>query len=60
MRSTTAMSWLMNNSDRPNSSCSPMNRLMTCAWIVTSSALTASSAMIIRGFRPSARAMQMR
>ncbi|MCY1242672.1 hypothetical protein D9M72_556530 [compost metagenome] len=60
MRSTTAISWLMNSRAICISRCRSIKRLMTCAWIVTSSEATASSATMRRGLSASARAIQMR
>ena len=46
---TTARSCAMNTNARPSSRCSARSRLMTCAWIDTSSAETGSSATISFG-----------
>ncbi len=50
----------MNMYDSPNSSCRRSSRLMTCAWIDTSSAETGSSQTMISGCSASPRAMPMR
>ena len=50
----------MKTYDRPNSSWSCSSRLMTWAWIDTSSADTGSSQTMISGLSASARAMPMR
>ena len=50
----------MNRYDRPSSPCRSIIRLMTWAWIDTSSAETASSAITKSGRSASARAMQRR
>ena len=60
MNLTTARSCAMKMYDRPRRCCRSRNRLMTCAWIETSSAETGSSHTISRGSTASARAMPMR
>ncbi|CPN75425.1 Protein of uncharacterised function (DUF1602) [Bordetella pertussis] len=57
---TTPRSWLMNRYVRPRCSRRSMNRLMTCAWMETSSAATGSSHTRNRGSTIRARAMPMR
>ena len=47
---TTLRSWATNTYDRWNSSWSSSSRLITCAWIETSSAETGSSSRISCGF----------
>ena len=59
-RSTTAMSCEMNRNASPNRACNPISRFTTCARIDTSSAATASSAMIKLGSDANARAMHAR
>ena len=50
----------MNMKAMPSSRLSLASSSITCAWIETSRAETASSAMIISGSSASARAMAMR
>ena len=50
----------MKRNATPNSRWMPWSRLITCAWIETSSAETGSSATRSLGLRVSARAMPMR
>ena len=57
---TTGRSWAMKMKAMPSSRLSLSSSAMTCAWIETSSAETASSAMISSGSSASARAMAMR
>ncbi len=57
---TIARSWAMNKKAIPNSFCRSPSRLMTCAWMDTSSAETGSSATMSFGFSASARAIPMR
>ena len=57
---TTDRSWAMNRYVSPSRSWSRSSRLMTCAWIETSSAEIGSSATIRSGSSASARATPMR
>ena len=57
---TTERSWATNTNVSRSSSWSASSRLMTCAWIETSSAETGSSSMISFGSRASARAIPIR
>ena len=57
---TTGRSWAMNMKAMPSSRLSLASSSITCAWIETSRAETASSAMISSGSSASARAMAMR
>ena len=50
----------MNRKAMSNSRCRSWSRLITCAWIDTSSAETGSSATSSLGFSVSARAIPMR
>ena len=57
---TTARSCAMKSRPDPARRCRSTSRLITCAWIETSSADTGSSQTISRGSTASARAMPMR
>ena len=53
-------SWLMNMRAMPSSAWSSIISSMICAWVVTSSAVVASSAMSSLGRQASAMAIMMR
>ena len=54
---TTPMSWVMNRTAMPSSSCSILMSSRICAWIVTSSAVVGSSAISSCGRQASAMAI---
>ena len=60
MCSTTERSWAMKRYVRLNCFWRSSSRLITCAWIETSSAETGSSQTMSFGLTASARAMPMR
>ncbi len=57
---TTPRSWLIQITEVPRSRCRRFTRSMICAWMVTSSAVVASSAISRRGLHDSAMAIMTR